>query len=134
MSMPVFERLTLAASNDTVNGGSATANCYSDSISLGDAESMSMQVTVNSIWGAGTAPPMLDVFVEFSSDGVNFEDGGANMIQPINSTNIGTSLSAGGVCGEYFRLRGTFTLDGAGTTGPGAVTASVWITLGAGDL
>ena len=81
MSMPVFERVTLAASNDTANGGVATANCYSDSISLGDAESMTMQLTIDAIWGAGTAAPKLDVFVEFSSDGVHFEDGGADVIQ-----------------------------------------------------
>jgi len=129
--MQLFDHATLVASNDTSNGGVATVECRSQPISVSVAESISLQLTIHAIWGAGTAAPKLSLTQEFSSDGVEFaEIGGTASID--NKTAADTYMVFGTACAGFVRLVATFELDASGTTGPGAVTFDAWITHGDG--
>jgi hypothetical protein len=135
MSVPVFECVTLVASNDTGNGGVAVVNCYSEPVDLDGAESMCVQVTIDTIWGAGTASPKLVVVVQYSSDGVNFGDD-VSITELANLTAAGTKVGSptSTPSGGMARVHASFELDTAGTTGPGAVTFGAWVSSPAAAL
>lgn len=130
MSVPIFEHVTLVASNDTSNGGVLTVECLSQPINLNEAECITLQLIIESIWGAGSPVPKLTVAPEFSADGVNFGTLVSGPTGFVGEDDAGTKLNSGEVCGGFVRLRATFQMGGTGTTGPGAVTFSVWMSHG----